>query len=602
MKPKIKSFIQGSLVVVVSILVTSTIIKAGTITPPSETPVTAKFYTLSEIYTRLTTNATATEGGHDFTFSDSLASTHYTLTQIYDAIPTIAANTVKLGTTYLGVAGTLVPSGGDATTADVLANKTFFGDSQADWNLQTGTMANIGAQIITSSTTNLTITQGYHDGAGYCVGDTDLISTNILSGANIFGVAGDFNVVNTSSGDAANTDILSGKIAWVGGLEVTGNIANCSSEGGSTCYAAGGYWTAFDKDGDNASTAQTAAGGINYFTAPTGFYDGDDRVSATDAQVAALDADLAAGNILSSATIFGLTGSIDNCSSEGSQSCYATGTYFAGTSKTLSDSTTSQSAGYYPAFNLATVDTDLVASNIGANANIFGVSGTLLKDEYNGSAGSSVLDPTFYALNNFASLMPNNDVLGFFGGVDDYNGGQISGDLGVMPADSYVGAGWSDSCTIDDHYCGVGDTAVSADKKDNSTGLVWSNLIGVNTWFWANNCYEPSTPTYNPVKCDTAGDDGCQCVKKPSGSKVGCEALDSTGGNTLGPWRTPTQKELMQAYINGSWGNLSSAGNGYWSATTISDDTRYAWYTYLNNGYTGYNTKTTTSISVRCVR
>ncbi len=44
--------------------------------------------------------------------------------------------------------------------------------------------------------------------------------------------------------------------------------------------------------------------------------------------------------------------------------------------RTVSNATTSQSAGYYNAFNLATVDTDLVAGNIKSGVNIFGVAGT----------------------------------------------------------------------------------------------------------------------------------------------------------------------------------------------------------------------------------
>ena len=583
MKPKIKSFIQGSLVVVVSIFVTSTIIKAGTITPPSETPVTAKFYTLSEIYTRLTTNATATEGGHDFTFSDSLASTHYTLTQIYDAIPTIAANTVKLGTTYLGVAGTLVPSGGDATTADVLANKTFFGDSQADWNLQTGTMANIGAQIIISSTTNLTITQGYHDGAGYCVGDTDLISTNILSGANIFGVAGDSNVVNTSSGDVANTDILSGKIAWVDGLEVTGNIANCSSEGGNTCYANTGLWTAFDKDGDNASIIQSAAGGINYFTALTGFYDEDDRVSATDSQVAALDADLATGNILSSATIFGLTGSIDNCSSEGSQSCYATGTYFAGTSKTPSNSTTSQSAGYYPAFDLVTDgDADLASANIRSTVEIFGVSGN--SNVVNTSSGNAIAGDIASGAIAWVGgaevtgsfdpwtpqwLQTKDDRVNFEGTAGEYTGEEASWE-------TVSGSPFSTAST----------TLLSGTvKKDLRTGLWWSDRSNTTL----SNSFTLTADGTRP----TGGD-----------SIAFCEALNTANfGGTNPGWYLPTQKELQQAYINGSANNLPSPGYHFWSSTEVSWDPAYAWRVYLRTGRTDLNTKVTDgSYYVRCVR
>jgi len=66
--------------------------------------------------------------------------------------------------------------------------------------------------------------------------------------------------------------------------------------------------TMTDREGDNASTAQAAAGGVNYFTSPAGYYDGDDRVSATDAQVAALDTDLVPGNVKDGVTIFGVLG------------------------------------------------------------------------------------------------------------------------------------------------------------------------------------------------------------------------------------------------------------------------------------------------------
>jgi hypothetical protein len=53
-----------------------------------------------------------------------------------------------------------------------------------------------------------------------------LVSTNIKSGATIFGVAGNSNVVDTSSGDATDAQILDGKKAWVDGAEVTGSATN----------------------------------------------------------------------------------------------------------------------------------------------------------------------------------------------------------------------------------------------------------------------------------------------------------------------------------------------------------------------------------------
>ena len=98
--------IKGGLTVLISVLVIYGVVHAGTIIPPSGTP-SAQFYTLSEIYNFITSNTTSTEGGHSFTFSDSLAGTGRTLSEIYNALASlISADKVKLGTTYLGMAGT----------------------------------------------------------------------------------------------------------------------------------------------------------------------------------------------------------------------------------------------------------------------------------------------------------------------------------------------------------------------------------------------------------------------------------------------------------------------------------------------------------------
>jgi len=196
-------------------------------------------------------------------------------------------------------------------------------------------------------------------------------------------------------------------------------------------------------------------------------------------------------------------------------------------------------------------------------------------DQRNGSAGSTVSDYEFYTKEN--------------GGVDDYNDGQD------IPADSFS-ENWT-NCTADNNYCGTND--VNAIYRDDHTNLVWSDYLDSgeeHTWFWVNNCYEPETAE-NPGTCSADGDDACQCVKKTS-SKTGCEALGD------GNWRVPTQKELMQAYIDGSWGIRSDfldAGNLFWSATTKSNDTHGAWGVALNYGYTPYNAKTTEYDS-RCVR
>jgi hypothetical protein len=65
-------------------------------------------------------------------------------------------------------------------------------------------------------------------------------------------------------------------------------------------------------------------------------------------------------------------------------------------------------------------------------------------------------------------------------------------------------------------------------------------------------------------------------------------------------WRLPTQKELMQAYIDGSYFNLTQPSNPFWASTEAS--ATVAWFVYLNSGPTSNTSKTTSSYQVRCVR
>lgn len=79
---------------------------------------------------------------------------------------------------------------GDAVSSDIRLNKT--------------------------ATTPLGVIQGSLD-------LTNLTSGNLRAGVTIDGVTGDSNVVNTSNGDAVESDILSGKKAYVDGALVTGS-------------------------------------------------------------------------------------------------------------------------------------------------------------------------------------------------------------------------------------------------------------------------------------------------------------------------------------------------------------------------------------------
>lgn len=177
----------------------------------------------------------------------------------------LISSNIKAGATLFGVNGTSIEASGTATPGQVLSSQTFSNASGP----ATGTMTNVGAQNITPTTAAQAITQGYHNGTGTVAGDTDLVSKNIRSGTNIFGVSGDANVVNTSTGDAGASDMLTGKKAWVDGSEVTGNIPTQTLAPTTTTVQAGYY---------------------------------------TSTNLATVDTDLVAGNIVYGVTIFGVTG------------------------------------------------------------------------------------------------------------------------------------------------------------------------------------------------------------------------------------------------------------------------------------------------------
>jgi hypothetical protein len=125
-------------------------------------------------------------------------------------------------------------------------------------------------------------------------------------------------------------------------------------------------------------------------------------------------------------------------------------------------------------------------------------------------------------------------------------------------------------------------------NTDPRTGLTWSKYLanssgtatfaasgGSSAWSW-----------------DASGTNNVAV-----GNKTAITLCSSMNGG--GVWRTPTQKELMQAYIDGSYFNLSNPSNNFWSATQNSSTN--AWYVSLSSGGTSNNTFATL-YSVRCVR
>ena len=89
------------------VIVTTATFAIGTLTP-SPTPGEETHYTLNDIYNKLTTGDGAIEGSGLFTTPSGVPTESFrTLTEIYEAIPSIDPNTVLAGTTILGVTGQL---------------------------------------------------------------------------------------------------------------------------------------------------------------------------------------------------------------------------------------------------------------------------------------------------------------------------------------------------------------------------------------------------------------------------------------------------------------------------------------------------------------
>ena len=131
-----------------------------------------------------------------------------------------------------------------AAAGDVLTGKIVV---TADGKVTTGTMPNNGAvsKVLDTGTTTYTIAKGYHSGTGSVKITTEAKTVTptkesqqvtpstgkVLSQVTVAAISS--NYIDTSEGDAMAPDILSGKIAFVGGLKVTGTMPDNGSVAGT---------------------------------------------------------------------------------------------------------------------------------------------------------------------------------------------------------------------------------------------------------------------------------------------------------------------------------------------------------------------------------
>lgn len=172
---------------------------------------------------------------------------------------------------------------------------------------------------------------------------------------------------------------------------------------------------------------------------------------------------------------------------------------------------------------------------------------------------------------------------------DDYAGGDYLGWGGTL-TDDYQGeeSEWSNMSVGEDIAW-----------RDERTGVYWSAHQGTmsNIFTMASCDYFTSIPrsSYD------GSDSDCGLAINY------CATLDFAGRTD---WYLPSQKELMQAYIDGIYNQAgideaSAAAfvtdNYYWSSSEVSTNSAYAWLVGLDDGLTVNGGKTDTTVGVRCV-
>jgi adenosine/AMP kinase len=196
--------VLGRSLTVVALALVATVVWAGDLnSPAAPTDSGSAMFTLEDLYNRLNAGTPGSKRSGGFTDPGGApGSTMHSLNDLMNKAP--AADTAG------------------AAPAEVVAGKKFWGLKTGQWGPQTGVMTNVGAQNLTPGTASQTISQGFHDGTGKVAGAPNLVTGNIKAGTTIFGVTGDSNVVNTSSGNATAGEILLNRNAWVGGQQIIG--------------------------------------------------------------------------------------------------------------------------------------------------------------------------------------------------------------------------------------------------------------------------------------------------------------------------------------------------------------------------------------------
>ncbi|MEK7609687.1 MAG: DUF1566 domain-containing protein [Patescibacteria group bacterium] len=434
---------------------------------------------------------------------------------------------------------------------DFLASSTYLGIT-GSITVKTGDTV-VASSSAQGTSLVLTVPQGYYSGGSSVTVSTSsasFVAGSIKSGVTIFGIIG---TLIESLGNAVVADVFSGKtFSNTTDSNITGTL-------NLACNTA-----TFNGTANLVATAYDGAG------------DGSNRWCVTDT------GDAVAGDLLS-----GKKSWVDGVEITGSVS--------AGSNVTGSNGTLAMTIpdGLYSGSKTATAnDTNLVTGNIKSGITLFGVAGNSnVVDTTSGTAVAGDL------ANNKIAFSAGSQITGtMFTNMknqtkDDYvNGAGTTGEYTSEEStwSAVSGSPFSGYDAI--NYLGATDLYSGAVKQDGRTGLWWSDVMAVGA---------TASTTTNVFTLSADG-------SRPTGGlAIGfCDALNSASFAGYTDWYLPTQKQLMQAYIDGASNNLLNAGsNSYWTSTEDYSTTNNAWRSgFKFSGTIISNTKVTTTGTVHCVR
>lgn len=527
----------------------------------------------------------------------------------------IVSNTAKIlsGFSVVGVSGALSTCGDNDSNCFIPSYSVIsqplkaisYNSIDSTKMLDNLTISGVTGSIISRGSWNLT---SAFPGAGYFSGTTNTPTPDTYTGT-LFGTVG----------------------------TVSLSPANCSANGQQSCVATGTYF---------AGTACTANGSGCYL--PT--------YVPTTQPLMAINYDTInsnVGNIRSSTTLGGVTGTLADCTTNASTGCVTTPTYQSADLTNLSAGniksgvTIAGTAGQYPSssfklpgssgtdltaatFNaqikssatfqyfgpdgtryIGTGDADIVDTNIKSGIDIFGTTGNVTAGGASPNAWDLRAGVTVGSVTGRLKVNCRNRV-----NSSIYN---YDGAIGSIPQTGVTSGTAIDIWdTIDDYNnggSGLPTNIVTAWGNNTDCGGVEAAAGDDNVW--------KDVTTTSAGAASTCAAAGSRCTMQDKITGLWWSKLQPTGQswnaawatcagltyNGQTGWRLPTQKELMEAHIHGirsaartNWLTDANMSAFFWSGSSVSNVTSNAWSVYLVHGLTTNNSKTTTTNQVVCVR